>query len=281
MPFDTHLKRALLKRGGDFSENNNAVLFRKGEEIISFQGSGKSLPHEEIIVTHNGNPLNLLQWLSPNTPVLRTGAKIVQNVHGTNVACIDICDNILENLGFLESGGHKKYGRRKVIDKKETGIQQSSYVIPENFQVLIEHIKRLKEDHEHKERAHESLVQDYYELMGYSKFEEIKFQIGRIDVCIKVNNKPAIVTEVKRDWKLSKSHAEVVEQAYNYANEVGATLIVITNGNYYAIYNRQNGFSYDENFIGEFTLTEITEDKLNLMRLLSKDNLPSMLGALL
>ena len=151
-------------------------------------------------------------------------------------------------------------------------------MVPENFRVLIEHVKTLEKDHEHKERAHESLVQDYYELMGYSKFEEIKYQIGRIDVCIKVNNKPVIVTEVKKDWKLSKSHTNVVNQAYNYANEVGATLIVITNGNYYAIYNRQNGFSYVENFVGEFTLTKITEDKLNLIRLLSKKNLSSILG---
>jgi hypothetical protein len=213
MPFSPHLRNALLKRGGDLSENKDSVIFRNGDETISFKGTGKGLPHEEIIVILNGDILDLSKWLSPYTPVLKTGKNVIKNINGTPVDCISICDNVLEKLGFLESGGNKKYGKRKIDLPSELSKDNKLYIIPNNFNKLINNIEVLYIDHEHKERAHESLVQDYFELLGYNKFEEIKYQSGRIDVCIKLNNKVLIVTEVKRDWKLNRYHINVVNQA--------------------------------------------------------------------
>lgn len=277
MPFSPHLRNALLKRGGVLSENNDSVIFKNGNEVVSFKGTGKGLPQEEILVTFNGVILDLSRWFSPETSTLKTGKNIVKNIYGTYVDCINICNSILEDLGFLELGNNKKYGKRKINFGIKPSSESTLFIIPPNFNSLIKNIRMLYDDQDHKERAHESLVQDYYELLGYNKIEEIKYRIGRIDVCIKINDKPLIVTEVKKDWKLTRHHVNVVEQAYNYANEVGVAIVVITNGDYYSIFNRRKGLSYKENLVGEFNLTKLTEDKIGLITWLGKENLNSLI----
>jgi len=44
----------------------------------------------------------------------------------------------------------------------------------------------------------------------------------------------------------------------------------VTNGDYYAIYDRDKGRSYDDNFMGDFNLTELTKDKIDLVNTLKK-----------
>ena len=106
---------------------------------------------------------------------------------------------------------------------------------------LIKDIKTLKKDSDHQERAHESLVESFYELLGYKKFAEIKHRQGRIDIGIYYQYSPLIVNEVKRDWRLTHEYQDVVEQGYGYAQQIDAKYVVITNGDYYAIYDLFKG----------------------------------------
>lgn len=83
-----------------------------------------------------------------------------------------------------------------------------------------------------------------------------------------------IVVEVKRYWNLNvHSNRGVVRQAYNYALENGAKIAIVTNGDYYAIYYRKRGRTYNENLVGEFILTNLQSSDLKLINLLRKDSL--------
>ena len=70
-----------------------------------------------------------------------------------------------------------------------------------------------------------------------------------------------IVNEVKKNWGLNRHEIEVRKQVYNYALNMGIRLAIMTNGDYYAIYDRGKGLSLDDHFIGDFVLSKMTEDK--------------------
>ena len=147
---------------------------------------------------------------------------------------------------------------------------KSPYLIQKQFKSVIEDIKLLKEDSAHTEKGHEALVVSFYETLGYKKFADIKYQLSKIDIAIQAKEKTLIVNEVKRDWNLSNNIEAALEQAYVYALKVGAKYAIVTNGDYYAIYDRDKGRSYDDNFLGDFNLTELTKEKLELIEILKK-----------
>jgi len=178
------------------------------------------------------------------------------------------------------------YIRRIIGRDKETsladGIKKSEgakgvppviYKRPSWLLNLIENIEKLMEDPEHKERAHESLVETFYELLGFVRYVEIKYRQGRIDISIEYNNKPLIVNEVKRNWSLSWRDRRVLLQAYNYALETGAPFVVLTNGDYYAIFDRRKGYSYESQFVGDFKLTKLKPEDLEIIKKLKKENI--------
>jgi hypothetical protein len=135
---------------------------------------------------------------------------------------------------------------------------------------LRRRIEILKQDQNHQERAHESLVEIFFEAMAYEKFVDIKHRQGRIDISIEIGRQIRVVNEVKRDWGLTSDNSKVVEQAYIYAMRSGSRTVVITNGDYYAVYDRDNGRSIRENFMGEFRLTDLTHDDVDLLVWLNK-----------
>ncbi len=137
------------------------------------------------------------------------------------------------------------------------------------FLDLIEDIKRLKKDPDRTERDHEARVASFYKLLGYSN-EEILFRRGSVDVSIMVPDEQTIVNEVKKDLSLKRKDKMVIRQAYGYAVESGARLVVVTNGDYYALYDRERGLDLDSNFLGEFWLTSLTEEGLELIEVLRK-----------
>jgi len=155
-----------------------------------------------------------------------------------------------------------------------TEEEETSTIIPDYLSNLINHINTLKEDSAHQERAHESLVEDLLVLLGYEKHSDIKYRQSRIDLTLFNEDKPFLLLEVKRDWSLSyETHASAVKQAYGYSCDKGIRYIVLTNGDYYAIFDRLKGLSYEKNLIGEFQLTMLNQDNLLLIEKLKKVNL--------
>ena len=61
------------------------------------------------------------------------------------------------------------------------------------------------------------------------------------------------------------SSTSAIQQAYRYAQEEGIRLVAITNGDYYLVFDRSKGLSYEENRVGEFTLSALVDDDLEIM----------------
>ena len=171
--------------------------------------------------------------------------------------------------GVLKYLNIQRNAPKRPIPKRVPKVKGTT-VVHNQFKSVIEDIKLLKQDPAHTEKAHEALVVSFYETLGYKKFADIKYQLSKIDIAIQTKNKTLIVNEVKRDWNLSKNILPAVEQAYSYAQKVGSKFAVVTNGDYYAIYDRDQGRSYDNNFLGDFNLTKLTKEKIRLIDILKK-----------
>ncbi len=180
-----------------------------------------------------------------------------------------------DKYNFFMQGKSSENARTldKIINKKINKPPETIYECPHWLEGLIKDIESLKKDEEHKERAHESLVESFYELLGFKKFNDIKHRQGRIDISVEHGGETIIVTEVKKDWNLSYKDKSTVIQAYNYSLESGARYVIITNGDYYAIFDKEKGRSYESNFLGVFKLSQPTEEGLKLIGILKKENI--------
>ena len=268
------LKSALIRRGGKLTATGE-VEFKNIGDTLAFEGTGTNRKNEPVKVKYNGKDFDLSQWLHEETPVLKTGSKIVKNKSGTPTDCNVVVEKILIKMGFIEPGKNKYYGKRPIHGFEIEEIPSDKINIPAEFQKLVEDINRLKTKKDHAERAHESLVEDFYMILGYKKIDEIAWRINNSDILIKADNKNLIVNEVKRDWQLNRHHTDVKKQAYNYALEMGIRFVVMTNGDYYAIFDRGTGYSYEDHFIGDFVLSKMTEDKLQYIDFIRKNILLS------
>lgn len=289
MPFIQHLKPALIKKGGTELTYDSVLFVNSNKDELIFSGTDNSKNQEPVRVTLNGSEINLVGlYLNEETPILKTG-KSVKNMRGTPVNCSIICYDIIKAFrsGKLQQSAERarqNIGQNDIktaatIQKRRIKKPKSSEIIlPDFLKSLIENIRKLKDDIEHKERAHESLVELFYELLGYERFSEIKYQTGRIDVSIQIKGKTIIVNEVKRDWNLNWKNPEVVKQAYNYAHEVGSRFVIITNGDYYALFDQNNGFSYESHFVCEFNLSTLTKESVKFVEMMKKENLIENIG---
>ena len=148
------------------------------------------------------------------------------------------------------------------------------FAAPDYLKRVVDAIEQLRLDTRHKERAHESLVEDFLCALGYEKHRNIKYQQGRTDFSIWDGNNLVAVIEVKPEWNLTLyNSSKTVKQMYNYALEQGARYVIMTNGDYYAVFDRMKGLSISSNQIGEFRLTALDEDALSLIQRLSRNNL--------
>lgn len=145
---------------------------------------------------------------------------------------------------------------------------------PEWLLPIIESIELLREDPKHQERAHESLVEDFFCAVGYRKHQDIKYRQGRVDITICADDKPVLLVEVKRDWDLSLyGGGHAVQQVYGYALDQGVRHVVVTNGDVYLLFDRLKGLSLDSNILGEFQLTALQEEDLEIIDRLRPANL--------
>jgi hypothetical protein len=110
MPFNPHLKNALIRKGGKVSPDDNSVSFCHNNDILVFAGTDEDdmipdldgIKHERVYVTRNGKSVNLSTWLSDESPILMTGKSVVKNKNGKVTDCSKICFKILKDLGFKE-----------------------------------------------------------------------------------------------------------------------------------------------------------------------------------
>lgn len=140
--------------------------------------------------------------------------------------------------------------------------------VPAELAGLLGDIKSLKRDHNHQERAHETLVEAFLEALGYSRFENIKHRHGRIDISLELDGTTKAVIEVKRDWNLASSTRDAVKQAYGYAQEAGAQFVIVTNGDFYQVFDRTKGLSNDSNLVGTFAISSWRSEDQQIVDLL-------------
>lgn len=158
------------------------------------------------------------------------------------------------------------YVKRILGESPPTGETPSSIEAPEELAPVVESIERLKADPKHKERAHESIVEDFFVALGHKKHENIKFRRGRMDLSLWEGGQPVVIVEVKKDWGISPySHSKAFKQAYGYALEQGGRYIVVTNGDDYVLTDRLKGLTLEENVIGHFQLSALQEGDLELI----------------
>jgi hypothetical protein len=147
------------------------------------------------------------------------------------------------------------------------------YVVPDYLKSVVRVVEQLKDDPNHQERAHESLVEDFFCAIGYEKHKDIKYRQGRMDISIWDGNNPLVIVEVKRDWNIYNNRHGAVEQAYKYALDQGMRYVLVTNGDYYVVFDRLKGLSYNSNVIGEFRITALEEEHLTIINRLKRENL--------
>lgn len=157
-----------------------------------------------------------------------------------------------------------------VAERFEFRKSQEPTDAPEQLSTLVKRIQKLRADSTALERDHEDLVAALFEKLGYERVDEIKFQRGRIDIRIDVDGVPRYTIEVKADWSLSWRNSKALPQAYNYALQQGTRYVLLTNGDTYFLFDRDNGRSYDDNFVGEFRLTDLSESGEKILNLLRK-----------
>ena len=167
------------------------------------------------------------------------------------------------------------YIRRLLGEKLPTGqSSKKEIIVPDYLRKTVDSINTLKSLKDHQERGHESLVEDFFCNLGYEKHTNIEFQKGRIDISLKEGDRILAVVEVKKDWNLNSFNSfEHLIQGYRYALNRGARWVIVTNGDYYAVYDRLKGLSKDSNLFGEFTLTNLTDEDEKIIQRLTRANL--------
>ena len=166
------------------------------------------------------------------------------------------------------------YIRRLLGEEKPAPEPTKLPKMPDWLNPIVRSIELLRKDKRHQERAHESLVEDFLVTLGYRKHEDIRFRQGRVDITISIGGRPAALVEVKRDWDFDEGGRDgAVKQGYVYAHERGIRYVIVSNGDAYAIFDRLKGLSYESNFVGEFRLTALDNESLEVVERLRKENL--------
>lgn len=176
-----------------------------------------------------------------------------------------------KKMSVIESAENKFSSELIEHIKKEFNIQNTSNT-PDWLKDITQQIKVLKEDKNHLEREHEAVVAYLFRLLGYSETTEIKYQKGRIDIRIDIDNKPLMTIEVKKDWNFDCKNQKVVSQAFNYANSIGTPIVITTNGDVFCIFDRNKGLAYNDQYVGSFQITKLSDSGMSLIDFLKKEN---------
>jgi hypothetical protein len=150
------------------------------------------------------------------------------------------------------------------------------FVLPPipNAELLL---ARIREVQGKPERNMEDVVKTFLILLGHPE-SAISFQVGRIDV--RVNDeqgKSRIVMEVKRSLFIQKARRDALRKGFDYASQVGAPLVVITDADIYEVYDPHRGLDYGSKLCGRFQLTKFAAGDGVVMDLLRPANGANML----
>ena len=117
------------------------------------------------------------------------------------------------------------YIRRLIGEMPPKTPYKQEYIVPNYLESVIRSITRLRSDPNHKERAHESIVEDFFSSLGFEKHRDIKYRQGRVDISLWEEDNVLVIVEVKKDWNLSRyNKPKAVLQAYKYALDKGSRL---------------------------------------------------------
>ena len=141
--------------------------------------------------------------------------------------------------------------------KSEESTQRG---VAATFGDVVNRVRILKDSPHHSERDHESIVEQFFSCLGYSRSTDIWFRVGHVDILINPNSNDGFVVEVKRTWGLSRESTDVIDQAYRYAHNQGKRFVVITNGDYFGFFDRLKGLSVADNFVTEFFLSNMSDE---------------------
>lgn len=277
------------------TENNSGVFKYRGEVVYkvfcpdlgNFLWSEGSEWHyiyflEKIKKIHirHSDLAKKLNYENKNPKVLpgvfRVDPDKITNHVLSNYENIDSFLTSLNDLSepILTTEKNIKIGRNPIAGTTTSPLQRViAYQVPNELQSLINDIKQLKRDRNHQERDNESLVEKFFVNLGYSSVSEIRFRRNNIDILISQNNESLITIEVKRSWSLDKMDIKTLRQAFNYSMESGTRYVMISNGDYYALYDRNLGRTYENMFKFEFTLTKLEEKDLDNISYLRKTKL--------
>jgi hypothetical protein len=141
---------------------------------------------------------------------------------------------------------------------------------PNALRAVIDGVQRLWNQERSLERDHEHAVAQFLEALGYLAGEDIRFQRSNMDIVLAKDGQVLAVIEVKADRALVSTHQTVINQAFGYALTVGAPFVVISNGNYYAVFDRRRGLSLKEQLCAEFRLLALDQAGLAAIETLRK-----------
>ena len=264
-----HFKKFLSLKKGDYVGVKNTIdgLFGIGKIISNYKYRHKIHrpgPDEEDCYSHTFSVDWIVTTYLKRTNIIREDEKSWVPFGTFGTLHKSLPPYVLRILGKNDEKDDEK---DKAENKKEIKLPQK--LVP-----ILSSLKELKNDSNHKERSHESIVEDFLVKLGYKKHKHIKFRQGRIDISIKEDNQCYLIIEVKRKWNLNLNTAEkAVQQAYGYALKTGTQLVVITNGDDYLLFDRLKGLSIKDNYLGKFKISSLTKDGLDLLNQLKPDKI--------
>ncbi len=157
-----------------------------------------------------------------------------------------------------------KKQRTSILRKKAPCSEKPQIDIPAPIQKLVDRLVKMR-NQDYSERDCESCVEQLFSYLGYSAPGNIRYRQGRVDILICTNDKPMMVIEVKKSMTLSRDDEDAVMQAYGYSLKNSSRYVVVTNGDYYAFFDREKGLSINENFQKELRLTKLSHRDLEFL----------------
>ena len=142
--------------------------------------------------------------------------------------------------------------------------------LPSSLRLVVDDVQRLWNQEHSLERDHEHAVAQFLQALGYRAGEDIRFQRSNMDIVLAKDGRIFVVIEVKADRALASTHRNVIAQAFGYALQVGAPLVIISNGNYYAVFDRRRGLSLEDQLFAEFRLLALDQLALAAIETLRK-----------
>lgn len=136
---------------------------------------------------------------------------------------------------------------------------------PERLASVIEAVQKPFLPHERKIRDHARLAGQFYEALGFNNANEIRYRFGGIDITSEREGTQSMVTIIKGDPNLSYRQTNVRRQAYAYAQEKDAPIVVITNGDYYAFLDRRKEGKWLQHLACELTLSRLKPEDVEFL----------------